>query len=455
MSATLLLALLLQGTAVVLLRCRLGRLWLRRPITILVLASVVYQGLTSVLLLMPSVREWDTYRNGIQSSTLDDATLIMSAGMLAFTVAYLLTKPERAHATPSGASIPELARVLDWRVLALCCVPLAVLTYAGRGYNGTTSISPTTPTGTVLASSFFVLLVALTAFSLVLDQGRQWFVPALIGQSVILAAAGERLPVLADAIVLTLLLCHAGIRPSTRQLRLAAAVAVVAALAITGVRELGKRGVYEQDSSLGTRVSGLATGLDALGGPSPAGSPGQLAQTVTRLDGVAFAGAIMQAQSFGQPRLSAAYVPESLLIVVPSVLWPSKLTHVGAVNPVALETADFGLQNINFLPTLPGLYVGFLPPWALIALLATLGVLCGAAEAWLFRSHSVPRLVLIAGSAIAALSYEQGLPGMLVAFRPAVAIAGVAVAVGALRNGRMTRRGTEPGQLTLGGAKSI
>jgi hypothetical protein len=444
MSATFLLALLLQGAAVVLLRCRLGRRWLRRPVTILVLTSVVYQGLSSVLLLVPSIREWDSYRNGTQSSILDDATLIMSAGMLAFTIAYLLTKPERAQAVSDGASSPELARALDWRVLALCCAPLAVATYRGRGYNGTVSISPTTSTGTVLASSFFVLLVVLTAFSLVLAWGPGWFIPILIGQSVILAAAGERTPVLADAIVLIVLLCHAGMRPSGRQLRWAAAVAVIATLAITGVRAGGERRVYEQDSSLGTRVSGLATGLEALPGQPAQAGPGQLAQAVIRIDGVAFAGAIMEAESFGQPRLNAAYVPESLLIAVPSVLWPSKLTHVGAVNPVAMETADFGLQNVNFLPALPGLYAGFLPSWLLIAFLALLGVLCGAAEAWLFRSHSVPRFILMAGSVIAALSYEQGLPGMLVAFRPAVAVAVVVVATG-----RITRRRTELGPLQM------
>ena len=363
MSATLLLALLLQGAAIVLLRCRLGRPWLRRPVTILVLTSVVYQGLSSVLLLLPSIREWDTFRNGIQSSVLDDATLIMSAGMLAFTTAYLLTKPKRAQAAPDGTSIPELARALDWRVLALCCVPLAITTYEGRGYNGTIGISPTAPAGSVLASSFFVLLVVLTAFSLVLAWGPRWFLPMLTGQSVILAAAGERTPVLADAITLILLMYYAGMRPSVRQLRVAAAVAVLAALAITGVREVGKRGVYEQDSSLGTRVSGLATGLEALPGQPAQQGPGQLAQAVIRVDGVAFAGAIMQAERFGQPRLSVAYVPESLLMVVPSALWPAKLTHVGVVNAVPIETADFGLQNINFLPG---------PSWALRGFFASM-----------------------------------------------------------------------------------
>lgn len=448
MSATLLLALLLQGVAVLLLRRRLGRLWLRRPVTILVLTSVVYQGLAPALLLIPSIRQWDTYRDGIQSSFVDRAALIMSAGVLVFTITYLLTRPERAQAAPSAASIPELARVLDWRILALCCTPLAVITYHGRGFNGSVVISPTSPTGTALASSFFVLLVALTAFSLVLARGQGWFIPVLIGQSVILAAAGERMPVLADAIVLILLLCHAGLRPSGRQLRIAAVVAAVAALAITGVREAGGRGLYQQNSSLDTRVSVLATGLGALRGQPAQEGPGQLAQAVIRLDGVDFTAAIMQAESFGQPRLSAAYVPESLLIAVPSSVWPSKLTHAAALNPVALETADFGLQHVNFLPTLPGLYAGFLPPWLLVGFLAILGALFGLAEAWLFRSYSVPRFVLIAGSAIAALWYEQGLPGMIVAFRPALAIAAAVAVVGALLTGRIMPWESESRQIT-------
>jgi hypothetical protein len=133
MSAILLPALLL--------RCRLGRLWLRRPITILVLTSVVYQGLSSVFLLLTSIREWDTYHNGIQSSIPDDATLITSAGMLAFTTAYLLTKPERAQAARDRTSIPELARALDWCVQALCCAPLAVVTYRGRGSTASSAVS--------------------------------------------------------------------------------------------------------------------------------------------------------------------------------------------------------------------------------------------------------------------------------------------------------------------------
>ena len=118
------------------------------------------------------------------------------------------------------------------------------------------------------------------------------------------------------------------------------------------------------------------------GGQGPGGQgPGLVAQAAVRLDGTDFAGAILQSVSFGRPRLGASYVPESLLIAVPSALWPSKLSHGnGLINPTGLEIEHFGLQNVNFLPTLPGLYMGFLaPPW-LIAFLAFLGLLAGRGE---------------------------------------------------------------------------
>lgn len=36
---------------------------------------------------------------------------------------------------PADGDGEDAGRVLDWRLLALACAPLAVLTYDGRGYN--------------------------------------------------------------------------------------------------------------------------------------------------------------------------------------------------------------------------------------------------------------------------------------------------------------------------------
>ena len=417
--------LLFQAVSVILLRHRLGKTWLRRPVTILVLVSVVYQGISPLLLSFPSIARQDVFRLGIAQPFEDEAMLLLSAAMLAFTLAYLATRPERAQ--PREAGIATAARVLDWRLLALCCAPLAYLTYEGKGYDNAVATGPSTPLTTVLASSFFVILIALAAFSLVLRKGPAWFVPILALQSVLLAAAGERIPVIADAIVVGVLLCHAGARPPARQLAAAVMLTLVAVTAITGARAQEGRLVYYRDSGLGARAILLAEGIPA----AAASSDGLAAQGASRLDGVAFTAGILQAESFGQPRLPAAYVPSSLLLAVPGALWPSKLTHPAVLRPVLAETGDFGLQSTNFLPGLPGMYAGFLPPPALIVFLAVLGLLAGWVERGLLASCSPARLVMLAAAILAALSYEQGLPGMTVALRTGALAAAALTAIGA------------------------
>jgi hypothetical protein len=422
-TVTLAFALLLQFIAVALLRHRLGRTWLRRPVTLLVLASVVYDGISPLLMAFPSIGKWDDYRQGIQPSYVDEATLILAIGMLAFTVCYLLTRPERAVNGPAGDDRRSAARVLDWRLLALACAPLAVLTYEGRGFNNAT---PTTgadaPLSSNLAGAFFVLLVVLAAFSFLLRREGRGFLPVLAAQSLVLAAAGERTPVLTGAIALVVLLASSGLRPSSRQIGAAAALTLVGVLAITGLRAEQGRAVFYQDSGIGARVSALASGIMSVGGTSATGGPGLVAQAATRLDGTDFAAAILQAEAMGQPRLGAGAVPESLLLTVPSFVWPSKLAH-GALNPVKAEMGDFGLQPINFLPGLGGMYLGYLSPLSLIAILGALGALAGWGERVLLRSWSAPRLVLLAGSVIGVLDYEQGIDGILLDLRTAVVLA--------------------------------
>lgn len=436
MTATLLAALVLQIVAIALLRHRLGHYWLRHPVTLIVLASAVYQGLSPILLTFQSIGAWDTYRNGVQQGFTESATLLMSAGMLAFTISYLLTRPERTDVVIGQANVRDAVKALDWKYLTGACVPLAVLTYEGRGYNNAVATAgPATSLGSDLAATFFVVLVVVATFSFLLKQGVRWFIPVLIVQSLVLAAAGERTPVITDAITLILMLLLAGSRPSTMQLRGAAALTLIAILAITGLRVERGRSLFYENNGLSTRIFALGTGLTEFTNTSTAGSigPALVAQAVVRVDGVDFAGAVQQSMDSGQPHLSAAYVAESLLIVVPSSVWSSKLAHGSALNPAALEINDFGLQPINFLPTLPGLYIGFLSaPW-LIIFLAFIGLLSGWGERWLFLHCTPVRLVFLAGAVTAALSYEKGLPGMLVALRAAAAIAVVVKLIEILR----------------------
>jgi hypothetical protein len=416
MTATLGLALLLELVGLAALRHRLGKMWLRRPVTLLYLGGVISQGLSAVLLAFPSAAAQDTTLDGTMPRYLAEAALLTSAAMLALAIAYLLTQPQRV--SESGpARIPAFA---DWRLLAAACVPLAAVTYEGRGYNGSVSVAGAgTPLATDLAVSFFVLLVILTSFSFVQRHGRGWFLPVLAVQCAVLAAAGERTPVLAGAIALALLLARDGMRPSLPQICTTTALTAVAVVAIMGARAAGGRTLFYADSGASGRVSALAVGLTSPG----AQGPGLAAQAVERLDGNSFTAAILQAQALGQPRMDAGCVPESVLLTVPSALWPSKLSHECATSPAQAQIDGFGLQQVNFLPTLPGLYTGFLPwPW-LLGFMALLGALAGWGERWLLRSRSPAHLVMLAGAVVAAVDYQEGLPGMLADLRGAAVIA--------------------------------
>lgn len=439
MSVTLWLALVLQFCSVALLRIFLGKTWLRRPGTLLVLASVVYDGLSQVLLSFPSIAQWDIYRNGIQPGFIAEADLVMSAGMLAFTVAYLMTCGPRREAPAEPDDAVLAAKVLDWRILALACLPLAVLTYEGRGFNAAVTVGPTgalasgfTPSaGADLASSFFVLLAVLASFSFLARHGTRWFVPVLLTQSALIAAAGERAPVIWGAVVLGVLAAWPGMRLPRRQVAAAAVLTLAAVLAIGAVRASQGRGLFTSDTGLQARVEALGT--DAASAGRAPDSPGLVAQAAARLDGTTFAAAVLQAQAAGQPRLSAAGVPQSLLIAVPSALWPSKLAH--GLDPYDAQIGAFALQRVNFLPGLPGLYAGFLPAAWLAVFLAVLGAVWGGGERWLLRRRTPARMVALAGALMAAMMFEAGLPAMVVTMRSAAVAAVLAWLAARMRAG--------------------
>ena len=209
MTATLALGLLAEVVSLVLLRHRLGRGWLRRPAALMILVGCVYQGLTSVVLAFPSIGQWDSDRLGIAGPFSGDAALLLSVSLLAFTITYLVTQPQRI--LPAAPARQMLARALDWRLLAAACAPLAVLTYEGRGYNGGVALdSPGASLWVQFATFSFTVLVPVTAAGFVLRHGTRWFLPILATQSVLLAGAGERTPVIADAVALIVVLVHAG-----------------------------------------------------------------------------------------------------------------------------------------------------------------------------------------------------------------------------------------------------
>ncbi len=436
MSLTLLAALLIQVCAVALLRHRLGARWLRRPVTVLVITGCVYNGVSEVLLAVPSIREWDAYRLGTGQHYIDVATFIISVGLLAFVICYLVTKPGRtAKSVPIDAAAAA-ANIVDWRLYALMSLPLAMLTYEGRGYDTASKQAGIT---TSVSSEFLLVLISLAAFGILVRYGIRWFVPIIIAQLTLLAATGERSALLIGVIPTLVLLAYAGLRPSRRQYTIIIGLGIIFILGITGFRAVSGRGIYQQNTSLSARVASLGSGLYTLVHASNVNntSPGLVAQVAVRLDGNSFSGDIMQSLDSGQMTLGAGPVWESPLVVLPSAIWPSKLTHAG-LNPVLLEYNYFGIQpGVGIwngpLPTFSGLYLGYLGPYGDIVFMALLGFLSGFGEIWVLRKFTAPRIAMLSASIQAALSYEAGLPAMLPALRTGLILALVVWLIGKVR----------------------
>ena len=303
MSSVLLGALFLQLTAIVLMRHRLGRTWLRRPVTLLVLAAVIYSGLSECLLSFPSVRAWDAYRLGTSQRYIDLATLYMSVGLLSLVACYLLVKPGSVTAAERDSALVATTRILDWRLCGMACVPLAVLTYRGQGYNRAAALGASNVSNNI-AAEFLIILVAFTAFGFLLRHGMRWLIIVLATQSTFLATTGERLPLVAGSVILLILLAHVGLVPSRTQVCVLLILTAVTVMGITGYRTVSGRGVYSQNSNLTERVQAVGVGLYSLSHTSNANdtSPGLVTQAAVRLDGNAFAGAVMQSlHSRGAP----------------------------------------------------------------------------------------------------------------------------------------------------------
>jgi hypothetical protein len=157
--------------------------------------------------------------------------------------------------------------------------------------------------------------------------------------------------------------------------------------------------------------------------------PGFVAQFASRENGVDFAGSILQSMNEGQPRLSAGYVPESLLLAVPSFLWNSKLELGTGLNPAQLQINDFGLMQINYIPSMVGTYIGMLSFPGLLLLFGFLGLVFGWFERWLLRECTPVRVIFLASAVASALLYEAGLPTIVIQMRAAVVLAIVAKCV--------------------------
>ena len=163
-------ALLLQLASVALLRIRFGPQWLGRPYSVYVLTTLVYHGLSEIILRLSDVSKVATWRPPVGFD--DFGVFVAATALLATTVGYIWATGRGNVIVP--VDLIGVMRGLDMRILAMMFIPLFTATVVGQGYNSGTALQGQGFTLSGFASAFFVPVLSLLALSIVARLQRHY-----------------------------------------------------------------------------------------------------------------------------------------------------------------------------------------------------------------------------------------------------------------------------------------
>ena len=424
MSETLLLGLVLQGISIGLLIVVFKRSVFRRIGPYFVFGAFVYHGLTEIVQALTG--EPSSYRVYAQTNAIDTWTVVAGCAMLLFAIAYAFVLTANTSAgereTQTDLDVDRVVRILDWRLLAMICVPLIAVVGTSAFRPGDQSgLKPTaTPALVGLAQQFLVIALALTTISFIITHKGNVVLPLLV-QLGIMTLVGSRLEVLVAAVTTLFGLAILHRTPSARQIVTTIAIVAAMAFAITGARNgVGRSQLAATD--LAERVQVLAGGaLSAIQGEEPLYSR-QQQPLGERLDGNSFPAAILTAESGGRDPVGLTTARNDLLLAVPSFVNPDKLsTNVESRSEKAYLNAYLGVGiRGDFLPTQLGSMLGWFGPIGLMFLAGLMGLAVGVAERVL-RSRLTPsRLILTLALFGCVMRYESGMETWSLGFRGAL-----------------------------------
>ncbi|MDO9556273.1 MAG: hypothetical protein Q7J82_01650 [Coriobacteriia bacterium] len=394
--------------------------WLYRPFPLMIIVAVVYHGLNELLLLIPGADMGNMYRAGLDLSDVYLGAFVVSGGILIASLAYLVAlghDGRRAHPDISG--LQAAMRPLDWRLLLAVTIPLAVVTFSGRGYGGGVILDSRNMSFLeIIASALFLVLVILTTFAFVMKHGRRSFIPAVAVQSVIVAACGQRLEVLLATVVICMMVTAFTVAPTKRQLITVFLISSLLVVSITSVRAESDRVLFNSDTGLFQRVAGMGTALFDVTTVEGRAERGMLAQVTERFDANEWAGAVMHGLDTQEPMGGLGGVFTSLGLAVPTIINHSKLeSGLSVLNNKWAQVYYFHLVPVDHLPGHFGLWLGLVGPWIYLPLMGVFGFAFAKLEKWTLRKASAARIILFVLLAVGALFYERGIPSMFVVLR--------------------------------------
>lgn len=421
LSVYLTLALVMMGASLTSLRLRLGRQWLLRPFSLLMLAATLYHGVSELVIRAFGGSDLAIQRPGNEFT--DIGALVAASTMLVMTLAYLAVHPPRRVET--NVDRDQLARIFDWRLTGLLTIPLFIATVQGHGYITGNPLNGEGIGITGLSMQFFLPMVVVTAFGILLRHPRWW--PQVVGgQCVAVALAGQRLEVFIAAVLLAVLAARVGIRPTRRQVLVTGAVAGLLAVGVGSVRATQGRTEFYSDTGSVARLQAIAAGV---ANPTYQGiqSSNMLTDAALRLDSNAWAGQVSQSLAQGKKPIGYEPLYTSALGLIPSVLYPSKLVAltVYQISPELWISSSLDMPLVDYLPGDVTTFYGALSVSEQLIFGLLVGLVLGLVELRSLRDVRPGAVVLYLILVESALFFERGLPFYLYSGRTFLVMAGV------------------------------
>lgn len=441
MTVSVVLGLALQAAALFIVRTAIRGQWLRHTGALLLLIATAYHGLTEVIqAIFPGRNRF--YRDLVPQDAIDNWIILVSVALLLYAVAYAAALRRRCDPAADAAPVSISAFNLKW--LLLLTVPLVLLALQGAAFVDTTAQSAPDDGYVVggLVVEFLVFVAAVTGAVAVVRLGTRWVLPILLIEAALLSAIGTRTTIVAVCIMVLYGAALAGARPPRKQLTAAVLVVALLAMVVSSTRAAVGRDAFEGDRGAGDRLSALTAGAAAL--PSAAGVDAVLDDFVYRLDGNAFGAAVLESLDEGAQPVGVATIVDSVLLAVPSALYPAKLDRpVIHRSEKSYYIARFQElpTNRDLLPTIYGTMLGFGGPVVFLLLAALLGLGMARLDRWLTRTASPVVFLLSMGVVQAVLTYERATNGAVLALRGVLLLA-LVLAIGrwllVQRHGRAT-----------------
>lgn len=371
--------------------------------------AVAYHGLPELAFRTLSLPTF--WRSTVPRQYLDTWVFLVSGAIAATTISYVLTRPRARTATKNSEPSQYPAAT---GLVALTTVA-GLLTVTGVGYRGSSGGSAHWASAVV--NELFLPMVVATSVIVVM-RGNSRILPVVaVLQVALLTLVGQRLEVIAAALLTLLILRWMGRPIGGPQAVVVALICLVAVSLIMTTRSEFGRQIFKGGLEDRVRVVSVLQPSDGNSHHYASGSQ----PILERLDGNVFGGMIAQAFLTGGAS-PAGLEPfyRSFYVNVPQVVNPDKLkTPVTMRNEEAWIRESYNLPPVDLNPTLFGLASTYLGPSNLWLIGLIIGGILGAMDR-LLRHARVPLSLLVVASLGLGISfYERGATALIGAVRTA------------------------------------